>query len=100
MEPTLLSLTSVALPQKSPHPQCRRIALRFLSFQRRPARACPREKYPRREDVELTAKDLGQRMKEARSQKKFVVDSPGNYDQVLEEKCDRLYIDILVKKVK
>lgn len=53
-----------------------------------------------REDVELLAKNLGRRMKEARAQKKFMVDSPGNYDAALEEKYDRLYIDTLVKKPK
>lgn len=55
---------------------------------------------PVRQDVELTSKELGRRLKEARAQKKFTVESPGNYDPALEEKYDRLYIDTLVKKIK
>ncbi len=53
---------------------------------------------PVRDDVELADKTLGQRMKEARAQKKFITDSPGVYDPVEEEKYDRLYIDTLIKK--
>jgi hypothetical protein len=39
-------------------------------------------------------------MKEARAQKKFVVDSPGTYDPAAEEKFDRLYIDTLIRKTR
>jgi hypothetical protein len=37
-------------------------------------------------------------LKEARAQKKFIVQSPGTFDAALEEKYDRLYINTLVKK--
>jgi len=52
---------------------------------------------PAREDVELADKTLAQRIKEARAQKKFVVDSPDTYDLAAEGKYERLYIDTLVK---
>jgi iron(III) transport system substrate-binding protein len=100
MDPTLLSLTSVAMPQKSPHPHVAALLYDFFLSKDGQQELALEKNVPVREDVELTAKDLGRRMKEARAQKKFVVDSPGNYDPVLEEKCDRLYIDTLVKKLK
>ncbi len=39
-------------------------------------------------------------MKKARAEKKFVVQSPGTYDPVVEQKLDRLYIGTLVKKIR
>ena len=53
---------------------------------------------PVREDVEIAAKELAKRFKEAKGQKRFVVQSPGTYDPAQEEKADRLYINTLIKK--
>jgi iron(III) transport system substrate-binding protein len=100
MDPTVLSLTSVAMPQRSPHPHAATLLYDFFLAKEGQQELAKENNVPVREDVELAAKDLGRRMKEARSQKKFVVDSPANYDPAFEEKCDRLYIDTLVKKIK
>jgi len=100
MDPTLLSLTSVAMPQKPPHPHAAALFYDFILSKDGQQELAKEKNIPVREDVELTAKELGRRLKEARAQKKFIVDSPGNYDPALEEKYDRLYIDTLVKKIK
>jgi iron(III) transport system substrate-binding protein len=100
MDPTVLSLTSVAMPQKSPHPHTATLLYDLILSKDGQQELARENNVPVRQDVELMAKNLGHRMKEARAQKKFVVDSPGNYDPALEEKYERLYIDTLVKKTK
>jgi iron(III) transport system substrate-binding protein len=98
LDPTLLSLTSVALPSQSPHPHAAVLFYDFLISREGQELLAKERNVPVREDVELVDKTLAQRMKEAREQKKFVVDSPGTYDPAAEEKYDRLYIDTLVRK--
>ncbi|MGH7824364.1 MAG: ABC transporter substrate-binding protein [Candidatus Binatia bacterium] len=100
MDPSLLSLTSVALPQNPPHPHAATLFYDFILSKEGQQELAREKNVPVREDVELVVKELGRRMKEARDRKKFVVDSPGNYDPAAEEKYDRLYIETLVKKVK
>ena len=98
MDPTLLSLTSVAMPHQSPHPHAAVLLYDFILSKEGQELLSQENNVPVREGVELKAKVLGERMKEARAQKKFVIDSPGNYDPAAEAKYDRLYIDTLVKK--
>jgi iron(III) transport system substrate-binding protein len=98
MDPTLLSLTSVAMPSQSPHPHVATLFYDFIISKEGQELLAREKNVPAREDVELADKTLGQRMKEARAQKKFVVDSPDTYDPAAEEKYDRLYIDTLIKK--
>ena len=98
MDPTLLSLTSVAMPSQTPHPHTATLFYDFMISKEGQELLAKEKNVPVREDVELFDKALGQRMKEARAQKKFVVDSPDTYDPAAEEKYDRLYIDTLVKK--
>ena len=100
MDPTLLSLTSVAMPHQSPHPHAATLLYDFILSKEGQELLAKEKNVPVREDVELAVKALGQRMKEARAQKKFVVDSPASYDPAAEEKYDRLYIDTLIKKNK
>jgi iron(III) transport system substrate-binding protein len=98
LDPTLLSLTSVALPSQSPHPHTAVLFYDFLISKEGQELLAKERNVPVRQDVELVDKILAQRMKEAREQKKFVVDSPDTYDPTAEEKYDRLYIDTLVRK--
>jgi iron(III) transport system substrate-binding protein len=98
MDPTLLSLTSVAMPHQSPHPHAATLLHDYILSKEGQELLAQEKNVPVREDVELAVKTLGQRMKEARAQKKFVIDSPDTYDPAAEEKYDRLYIDTLVKK--
>lgn len=98
MDPTLLSLTSVAMPHQSPHPHAAVLLYDFILSKEGQELLAKEKNVPVREGVELVAKVLGERMKEARAQKKFVIDSPGNYDPAAEAKYERLYIDTLVKK--
>ena len=98
MDPTLLSLTSLAMPSQSPHPHAAVLFYDFVLSKEGQGLLAKENNVPVRDDVELADKMLGQRMKEARAQKKFITDSPGVYDPVEEEKYDRLYIDMLIKK--
>lgn len=98
LDPTLLSLTSVAMPHQSPHPHAAVLLYDFILSKEGQELLSQENNVPVREGVELKAKVLGERMKEARAQKKFIIDSPGNYDPAAEAKYDRLYIDTLVKK--
>jgi iron(III) transport system substrate-binding protein len=98
MDPTLLSLTSVAVPSQSPHPHVATLFYDFIISKEGQELLAREKNVPAREDVELADKTLGQRMKEARAQKKFVGDSPDTYEPAAEEKYDRLYIDTLIKK--
>lgn len=100
MDPTLLSLTSVGMPSKSPHPHAAALLYDFILSKEGQQELARENNVPVREDVELKAKELGRRMKQARAQKLFTIQSPGTYDPAEEEKLDRLYIDIFVKKTK
>jgi iron(III) transport system substrate-binding protein len=100
MDPTLLSLTSAAMPSQSPHPHAATLFYDFIISKEGQDLLAKEKNVPVRDDVELADRTLAQRMKEARAQKKFVVDSPDTYDPAAEEKYDRLYIDTLVKKNK
>jgi ABC-type Fe3+ transport system substrate-binding protein len=86
------------MPHQSPHPHAATLLYDYILSKEGQELLAQEKNVPVREDVELAVKTLGQRMKEARAQKKFVVDSPDTYDPAAEEKYDRLYIDTLVKK--
>ena len=98
MDPTLLSLTSAAMPQQSPHPHAATLLYDFILSKEGQELLSKEKNVPVREGVELAAKTLGDRMKEARARNKFIIDSPGNFDPAAEEKFDRLYIETLVRK--
>jgi iron(III) transport system substrate-binding protein len=98
LSPSLLSLTSVAMPQKPPHPHAAVLLYDLLLSKEGQEGLAREDNVPVREDVEIMAKGLGQRLKEAKAQKKFIIQSPGTFDSVIEEKYDRLYITTLVKK--
>jgi iron(III) transport system substrate-binding protein len=97
-DPTLLSLTSLAMPEKTPHPHAAALFYDFLLSKDGQRELAKEKKLPLREDVELVSKGLPRRLKEGRARKKFVTHSPGTYDPVEEQKYDRLYLDALVKK--
>lgn len=100
IDPTLLSLTSMAMSQKSPHPHAAALLYDFILSKEGQEELSRENNVPVRDDVEARAKDLVRRVREARAQKKLVIQSPGNYDSATDEKLDRLYIDILLKKAK
>ena len=98
LNPSLLSLTSLAMPQKPPHPHAATLLYDFMLSKEGQEELAREDNVPVREDVEIKAKGLGPRLKEAKAQKKFAIQSPGTFDPAVEEKYDRLYIDTLVKK--
>lgn len=98
MDPTFLSLTSVSMPQKPPHPHAAALLYDFILSKEGQQELSQENNVPIREDVEIRARELARRMKEARAQKRFVIQSPETFDPAGEEKLDRLYIDTLVKK--
>jgi iron(III) transport system substrate-binding protein len=98
MDPTLLSLTSVAMPHQSPHPHAATLLYDFIISKEGQELLAKEKNVPVREDVEIFDKTLAQRMKKARAGKIFVVDSPDTYDPAAEEKYDKLYIETLVRK--
>jgi ABC-type Fe3+ transport system substrate-binding protein len=100
MDPTLLSLTSVALPQNPAHPHAAALFYDFIVSKEGQAELAAEDNLPIRDDVEIKSKELGKRYQEGRAQKKFIVQSPGTYDPVMDEKYDRLYIQSLLKKSK
>jgi iron(III) transport system substrate-binding protein len=100
LDPTLLSLTSVALPSQSPHPHAATLFYDFIISKEGQSLLAKEKNVPVRADVELVDRTLAERMKEARAQKRFIVDSPDTYEPGAEEKYDRLYIDTLVRKNK
>lgn len=100
MNPSLLSLTSVAMPSKPPHPHAAVLLYDFMISKEGQEELAREDNVPVREDVEIRAKGLGPRLKEAKAQKKFIIQSPGTFDPAIEEKYDRLYINTLVKKAK
>jgi iron(III) transport system substrate-binding protein len=98
MDPTLLSLTSLAMPKVPPHPHAAALFYDLVLSKEGQADLAREDNMPVREDVEIAAKELAKRFKEAKAQKKFVIQSPGTYDPAQEEKADRLYINTLIKK--
>jgi iron(III) transport system substrate-binding protein len=100
MDPTLLSLTSVALPQSPAHPHAAVLFYDFIVSKEGQGELAAEDNLPIRDDVETKSKELGKRYAEGRAQKKFIVQSPGTYDHVMDEKYDRLYIQTLLKKSK
>ncbi len=98
MNPSLLSLTSLAMPKKTPHPNAATLLYDLMISKEGQMELSKEDNVPVRDDVEIMAKGLAQRFKEAKAQKKFIVQSPGTYDPAEEDKYDRAYIDILVKK--
>jgi iron(III) transport system substrate-binding protein len=100
MNPSLLSLTALAMPKKVPHPHAAVLLYDFIISKEGQAELAKEDNIPVRSDVEIVAKSLAQRFKEGQAQKKFVVQSPGTFDPAEEDKFDRAYINILVKKNK
>lgn len=98
LDPTLLSLTSVAMPHQSPHPNAAVLLHDFILSKEGQELLAKEKNVPIRDGVELVSKTLGERLKLGRSRNIFIIDSPGNYDPVAEAKYDRLYIDTLIKK--
>ena len=100
MDPTFLSLTSVAMAQSPPHPHAATLLYDLIISKKGQEELSQENNVPVRDDVQVRSKELVARMKKAKAEKKFVVQSPGTYDSVVEEKLDRLYIDTLVKKAR
>jgi iron(III) transport system substrate-binding protein len=100
LNPALLSLTSVAMPHRSPHPHAAVLLYDLMISKEGQEELAKEDNVPVRDDVEIRAKGLGPRMKEARAKKQFMIQSPATYDPAQEEKMDRLYINTLIKKVK
>jgi iron(III) transport system substrate-binding protein len=100
LNPSLLSLTSLAMPQRPPHPHAAALFYDFMLSKEGQEELAREDNVPVRDEVEIKAKGLGPRLKEARAQKKFLIQSPATYDPAVEEKLDRLYVKILVKKAR
>lgn len=100
MDPTLLSLTSAALPQNPAHPHAAALFYDFILSKEGQGELAAEDNLPIRDDVEIKSKELGKRYAEGRAQKKFIVQAPSTYDAAMEEKYDRLYIQTLLKKSK
>ena len=100
MDPTFLSLTSVSMAQSPPHPHAATLLYDLIISKKGQEELSQENNVPVRDDVQVRAKELVSRMKKARAENKFVVQSPGTYDPVVEQKLDRLYIDTLVKKAR
>lgn len=100
MDPTFLSLTGLSMAHNTPHPHAATLLYDFIISKDGQKELSQENNVPVRDDVEVRAKDLVARMKNARAEKKFVVQSPGTYDPAVEEKLDRMYIDTLVKKTR
>lgn len=98
MDPSLLSLTSVGMPQKPPHPHAAVLLYDFIISKEGQEELAREKNVPVREGVGILDKELAQRLKEGRAQKKFIIQSPGTYDPPVEERYNRLYMDILVRK--
>jgi iron(III) transport system substrate-binding protein len=100
MDPTLLSLTSVAMPSKPPHPHAAALLYDFFLSKEGQEELAREKNVAVREGVEVFDKELARRLKDAKAKNLLLVQSPGTYDPSEEEKLDRLYIDIFVKKTK
>ena len=88
------------MPQKSPHPHAAALLYDLMISKEGQEELAKEDNVPVRDDVEIKAKGLGPRMKEARAQQRFMIQSPATYDPAQEEKMDRLYIATLIKKSK
>ena len=100
MNPSLLSLTALAMPKRPAHPHAAVLLYDFFLSKEGQMELAREDNVPVRDEVEIAAKGLAQRFKEAKAEKKFIVQSPGTFDPAEEDKYDRVYIDILVKKTK
>jgi iron(III) transport system substrate-binding protein len=100
MDPTLLSLTSVGMPQTPAHPHAAALFYDFILSKEGQGELAAEDNLPIRDDVEVKSKELGRRYREGRAQKKYIIQSPGTYDPALEEKYDRLYMNTLIKKIR
>ncbi len=98
LDPTLLSLTSVAMPHQSPHPHAAVLLYDFILSQEGQELLAKEKNVPVRDGVQVVSKTLSDRMQDARARKLFIIDSPGVYDPTAEAKYDRLYLDTLVRK--
>jgi iron(III) transport system substrate-binding protein len=98
MDPTLLSLTSVAMPLTPAHPHAAALFYDFILSKEGQEALAAEDNLPIRDDVEIRSKDLGKRYRDARTKNKFIIHSPGTYDPATEEKNDKLYVSTLLKK--
>ncbi|HWP60050.1 MAG TPA: extracellular solute-binding protein [Candidatus Acidoferrales bacterium] len=98
MEPTLLSLTSVAVPQTPAHPHAAALFYDYILSKEGQEALAVEDNIPIRDDVEIKSPELAKRYRDGRAQKKFIIQSPGTYDPAAEEKNDKLYVDTLLKK--
>ena len=98
MDPTLLSLTSLAMPHQSPHPHAAVLLYDFILSKEGQELLAKEKNVPVRDGVEVVSKTLSDRLKRGGAEKIFIIDSPGVYDPTAEAKYDRLYIDTLVRK--
>ncbi len=98
LPPTVLSVTSVAMPGNSPHPHAALLLYDYiLSAEGQKVLAGARN-VPVRDGVSTNDKELARRYADLRKSKKFVVQSPGNYDPEVEDRYDRMYIKNVVRK--
>jgi iron(III) transport system substrate-binding protein len=98
MDPTLLSLTSVAMPHTPAHPHAAALLYDYILSKEGQSVLAAEDNMPIRDGVETTSKEMARRYKEAKAQKKFVIQSPITFDPAQEEKYERLYLRTLVKK--
>ncbi|MFQ5682062.1 MAG: ABC transporter substrate-binding protein [Candidatus Binatia bacterium] len=98
LDPTIFSITSAALPKRSPHPNAAILLYDLIIGKDGQEELAKEKNVPVRRGVKIVSQELAKRYREIRAKKKFVVQSPGNYDPELDEKYDRLYIKTLVRK--
>jgi iron(III) transport system substrate-binding protein len=98
IEPTILSLTAVALPNKAPHPHAALLLYDFILSDKGQRELAVEDNAPVREGVGIRNKELERRYRKMIAEKKFAVQSADNHEPELEEKYDQLYVRTLVRR--
>lgn len=98
LDPTILSLTSVALPRNPPHPHAALLLYDLIVSEKGQRELALEDNAPVREGIGIRDKELEKRYQKMIAEKKFVVQSPGNHEPELEEKYDQLYIRTIVRR--
>lgn len=98
LDPTILSLTSVALPRNAPHPHAALLLYDLILSEKGQKELSREDNAPVRDGVEIRDKELERRYRKILADKKFTVQSPDNHDPEIEEKYDQLYISTLVRR--
>jgi len=98
LDPTILSLTSIALPNHPPHPHAAILLYDFVISEKGQRELAAEDNAPVRDGVEIKNRELAGRYQTIKAERKFVVQSPDNHDPEVEERYDRLYVKTIVRR--